>query len=290
MVTITTDAAGRRKGERMRGLRTWLVLAAVALPLAGCGGSGGTVVPPITREGATLRVANNNLQTGADVVQTRGGAGPNTLYVEEGALRFLGTQTAASAGATRVFRSVDGQSVAFLTVPAGFNDIGLLRLEYQQGGVSYVSNGVFGRPTAAADMPTTGSATYVGSEAQATWIDGVGSSGDLGRGAVSLPIVRVNVDFGTRDVDATLDFRPTASAQSSPVDVIELRDMQISGSRFTGGTLTSQKNGAPVAAFSTSAPTSSGIFAGPGAAELGGVFYATFPNDGRLTGRYIAKR
>ena len=273
----------------MRGILMWLAVAAVSLPLAGCGGSGGTSVPPITNAGASVRVAGSDLQSGATVTQLQGGDGPGTIYIEEGALRFLGELTATSS-ATRQFRGRDGQSVALLTVPAGYSDIGLLRLDYQLGGTPFVSEGVFGRFTTAAQMPTAGTATFVGENLDATWIDGNGNSSNLIRGPGSVPIALVVVDFANRDVDASLDFRPTASARFAPVDVIELTDMSIAGNRFSGGTLTSLKRGAVVPEFSTPTPTTSGIFAGPGAAELGGVFYATMPGGQLLTGRYIARQ
>jgi hypothetical protein len=108
---------------------------------------------------------------------------------------------------------------------------------------------------------------------------------------VVLPETVVDVNFGTGNVDATLDFSMTASAAGAPVDVIELRNMQIGGNRFSGGTLTSRKGPNENSDFSApSSLASSGVFAGPGAAELGGVFYATFPDGRLLTGRYIAAR
>lgn len=269
----------------MRGLWTWVASATVVAMLAGCGGGGGgTSVPPITREGVSVLVAGGNLQSGAQVVQIRGGAGPDTLYVEEGAFRFLGTETRESDAVTRVFRSRDGLSVARLATPTDFRDIGLLRLEYRQGGTDYVSNGVLGRFTRVADMPRTGSATFSGGFAEVRWIDGDRSS-DLIGGSTS-----VVADFEQGTVAAALDFDRVAGAQSAPVDLIELGDMQINGNRFSGGTLSGQKNGTPVAGFSTSTLVSSGVFAGPGAAELGGVFYAEFPEDRLLRGRYLARR
>ena len=266
----------------MRGLWSWAAAAAVLAILSGCSGGSGTAVPPITREGVSLRVAEG---TGAEVVTIRGGAGPNTLYIEDGAFRFLGTETRESDSVTRVFRSSDRRSVARLATPVDFKDIGLLGLVYERNGVLYVSQGVFGRFTRVADMPGTGSASFSGREAQASWVD-VGDASDLDGGET---IVEVN--FGTGRVSALLDFTGSAGSQSAPIDMIELNNMRISGNRFAGGSLTSRKGGAKVAAFSDpSALSSSGVFAGPGAAELGGVFQAKFPEDRLLLGRYLAAR
>ena len=267
----------------MRGLWSWAAAAAVLAILSGCSGGSGTAVPPITREGVSLRVADGNLQSDAQVVSIRGGAGQDTLYVEEGAFRVLGSQR--SAGVTREFISRDGQSVAFLTTPPGFSDIGLLRLVYQKDGVTYVSDGVLGQTTRVADMPSAGRAEFSGNEALATWID-IGSASNLNGGETI-----VDVNFGTGRVSALLDFTGSADSQSAPIDVIELNDMRISGNRFAGGTLTSRKGGAKVAAFSDpSNLSSSGVFAGRGAAELGGVFYTKLPQGRLLEGRYLAAR
>ena len=57
---------------------------------------------------------------------TEGDDGLDVIYVDEGAMEFLGTQ-ASSAGGTTEFRASDG-SVALVTALPGFESTRLIRI------------------------------------------------------------------------------------------------------------------------------------------------------------------
>jgi hypothetical protein len=281
--------------------RTGAACAALILPLAACGGgSGGTDTPPVTLKGVSyerfVTLPTLNQTEGSD-----GGDFQNVIFVDEGFAEFLGTR-AGTAGSTTEFRATDG-SVALVTALPGFESTRLIRIIYQQNGVTTaVTEGVIGRFTNEALMATArGSATYRGGAGTAevrVERSGGGQSFDLTGGSTI-----VAVDFGTRRVDATLDFRGTASGSlpTAVVDLIEIDGMTVIGNRFSGGALSSSKGtNPPDPAFSvtSSALQSSGIFAGwndtTGAvaggnrpAEVAGAFVAN-AGVNVLTGRYLA--
>lgn len=269
--------------------------------LAACSSGGGgsaDAKPPTTLRGANYTVPGGDLSE-AQLRRTEGGSGANindVVFVDDGVFEFLGRRTRQLDAITTEFVSDDGTSVAFVTAPPGYEDTRLIRTEFTDGGVSYVSEGVLGRFTSEARMATAlGSATYVGEgTAQVRGDEGFGDRFDLiGGDAV------VTVNFGSRRVDTSLDFRGTAGAVSAPIDVVQLSGQTISGNRFGGGTLVSTKTGqGTVNAFTTSNVTSSGVFAGWNdttgnvrggnrPAEVGGAFVAT-PGVATLTGRYLA--
>jgi hypothetical protein len=282
-------------------IRTGAALAAVILPLAACGGGGGdddggSTRPEIALKGASYATAEFlpalNPTEGGD-----GGRFRSVIFVDDGVAEFLGREQSSSGGTT-VFRADDG-SVAFVTALPGFESAGLIRIEYAQTGL--VTEGVIGRFTTDARMATaSGSAVYQGGPGTAevrVERTGILQSFDLTRGSTT-----VTVDFGTRAVDATLDFRGTPSGSVAQVDRVEIGGMRISGNRFSGGALNAFKGASttPNPTFSVSSGNlaSSGIFAGwndtTGAvaggnlpAEVAGAFVA---NAGStvLKGRYVA--
>lgn len=283
----------------MNRIWTCAACAAVALPLAACGGGGGdsTPRPPITLKGASYAVPDGDL-TEAELRETEGGAGQgigNVVFVDDGVFEFLGEQTGSDPFTTQ-FTADDG-SVAFATAPPGYEDSRLLRIEFSQNGVRYVSEGIVGRFTSEDRMATAaGTATYIGTSTSTVRADSAfGQQFDL-TGGNSI----VEVDFGAGQVDATLDFTGTASAVSAPIDTVLIDGMRIDGNRFSGGALTASKNGTVQPAFSASGSSlsSSGAFAGwndsTGAvqggnrpAEVGGAFVAN-PGVRTLMGRYLA--
>ena len=275
----------------MAGFRTGVACVALSLPLAACGGGGGSGTPPIALKGASY----DRTVFRPELTTTEGGDGPRVIFVDEGARSFLGNQV----GGTNAFQAEDG-SVAFIASPPGYESTRFIRIEYGASRTP-VSEGILGRFTTESLMAgARGTATYVGgtntSEVRVARIGG-GSSFDLSGGST-----RVVANFDAGQVDATLDFRTSASAVSAPVDRVEIRGMSIAGNRFSGGALNSFKgtDPAPVAAFSVSAGNlaSSGVFAGwndaTGAvaggnrpAEVGGAFVAD-AGVNVLTGRYLA--
>jgi hypothetical protein len=271
-------------------------VAALAACSSGGGGSSGDARPPTTLKGAAYVVPGGELSQ-AQLRQTQGGSGANindVVFVDDGVFEFLGRRSRQLDAITTEFVSDDG-AVAFVTAPPGYEDSRLIRTEFADGGVGYVSEGVLGRFTSEARMATAlGSATYIGNgTAQVRGDEGLGDSFDLIGGGT-----RVDVNFGSRTVDTTLDFSATAGAVSAPIDVLRITGQTISGNRFGGGTLASTKGGAAVPAYTTGNVTSSGVFAGWNdatgnvqggnrPAEVGGAFVAT-PGVATVTGRYLA--
>ena len=274
-------------GGVMGRFRTGAACAALLLPLAACGGGGGSATPPITLNGVSYdRPANGD----SALNLTEGGDGPSVIYVDEGTMEFLGRQLAGST----TFRADDG-SVAFVTAPQGYESTRFIRIQYAENGAFVrTTEGVIGRFTSEALMATArGSATYRGVGTADVRVEGAGGF-DLTGGNTT-----VNVNFGTRTVDATLDFVGTPS-DGNAIDQVLISGMRISGNRFSGGSLESRNDGARVGAFSvaSSALQSSGVFAGwndtTGAvaggnrpAEVGGAFVAD-AGVNVLTGRYLA--
>lgn len=262
-----------------------IAASAAAIALAGCGGSSGGGTPPITDRGAAIVVPASDVAR-ANLLEIQGNTtNTNTLYIEEGALRVLLRQTVQLDQFTREFQSSDGSIVARLTIPAGLRDLGSLGIQYTRGGEIFVSESVFGRSTILSQMPSTGVASFRGSPyAELTLVNGSETSAFRGDAIIT-------ADFGAGTVRAVLDFSGDASAFLRPINQVEISDMAIVGNRFSGGALTSRLGTTPVPEFSN--PTdldSSGLFAGPGAAEAGGVFLARFPGDRQLAGRYLAPR
>lgn len=271
---------------------TGLACAALLLPLAACGGGGGSSTPPISLNG----VSYDRFVAQPQLRQTRGGDGGATgdvLYVEDGDVRFLGTRSASSGGTTE-FRATDG-SVALVTALPNFESLRRIRLVTNGGQAA--TEGIIGRFTSDARMAqASGTATYIGSSTAEIRGESVfGSRFELDDGDT-----RVVVDFTGRTVSTTLDFTRTPLPGNTPIDTVRIDGMQISGNRFSGGTLTATKGGTVDPGFTASGSSlnSSGVFAGwndsTGAvrdrnlpAEVGGAFVAT-PGFRTLVGRYMA--
>jgi hypothetical protein len=234
----------------------------------------------------------------AQLRRTEGGSGANindVVYVDDGVFEFLGRRSAQLDAITTEFTDDNG-ATALVTAPPGYEDSRLIRMQFADGGVSYVSEGVLGRFTSEARMAAaTGSATYIGNgTAQVRGDRGFGNTFDLIGGNA-----RVDVNFGSRAVNTTLDFTGTAGSVGAPIDVLQINGQTISGNRFGGGTLVSTKTGTGVVnAYTTSNVSSSGVFAGWNdttgnvrggnlPAEVGGSFVAT-PGVATVTGRYLA--
>lgn len=281
---------------------TGMACAVSVLALTACssGGGGSSSKPPTTLRGATYVLPNGSVAQ-AQLRRTVGGSGANindVVFVDDGVFEFLGKRTAQLDAITTEFTADNGE-VAIVTAPPGYEDTRLVRMQFAQGGVNYVSEGVLGRFTSEARMATltSGTATYIGNGTAQV-------RGDRGFGGGTFDLIggnaRVDVDFGSRTVNTTLDFRNTAASVAAPVDVLQINGQTISGNRFGGGTLVSTKTGVAgvVGAYTTPNISSSGVFAGwndtTGSvrggnrpAEVGGSFVAN-PGVATVSGRYLA--
>jgi len=261
------------------------------LPLAACGGGGGGGTPPISLNG----VSYDRFVAQPQLRQTQGGDGGETsdvLYVEDGAVRFLGKRI-RSDGDTTVFQATDG-SIARVTAFPEFESLRVIVLDTNGGRAR--TEGIIGRFTSDARMAqASGEAIYEGSFTALIRGESVLGTFDLDGGDT-----RVVVDFSGRTVSSTLDFRGLPDAAVAPIDTVRIDGMRISGNRFSGGSLTALKGGAvrPEFTASEAALNSSGVFAGwndtTGAvrdrnlpAEVGGAFVAQTA-EGTLVGRYLA--
>jgi len=153
---------------------------------------------------------------------------------------------------------------------------------YTIGGVASSLIGTVGIETRGADIPTAGTAHYVG-EATANYTPIWGAQQSLSNG-VSV----VDVDFRTGRVDVTMGFATTGS-----IDSIAGTGMQIVGSSFSGGTWRTYKNGVLTNVTGFGSTTSSiGDFYGydaatSGPAEVAGVVLTRGPS-GSVYGMYLA--
>ena len=273
------------------------VLALGACSSSG-GGSGGDSRPPTTLNGATYAIPGGNLSQ-AQLRQTQGGSGANindVVFVDDGVFEFLGRRTAQLDAITTQFTDENG-AIAIVTAPPGYEDSPADPGCSSPTAASPTSRkACLGRFTSEARMGTaTGTATYIGNgTAQVRGDKGLSDTFDLIGGNA-----RVDVNFASRTVSTTLDFRNTAGSVSAPIDVLQINGQTISGNRFGGGTLTSTKTGVGIVnAYTTSNIASSGVFAGWNdatgnvqggnrPAEVGGSFVAT-PGVATVTGRYLA--
>lgn len=132
---------------------------------------------------------------------------------------------------------------------------------YQTGGVDYYVTFVGGIITAAADMPTTGTATYTGEAAASVITATTGTVLTNGTSTVA-------ADFGAGTVDVTLDSftaldSTTGTPTVGPVDTIKMTGMTINGNRFAGGTLATESGGGAVDLTGTNTTTqAAGAFFG----------------------------
>jgi len=110
-----------------------------------------------------------------------------------------------------------------------------LKYNYTIGGVTSTYTGTVGIETRGVDIPTSGTAQYVG-EALADYRPSGGVLQTLSHGTSV-----VDVDFGAGVVDVVMGFSTTA-----PIDTISGMGMRIVGVSFFGGRWVTYKNGAIV--------------------------------------------
>jgi len=148
-----------------------------------------------------------------------------------------------------------------------------------------VSLGVFGVPATQA-LPVNGSAVYTG----------IGQIGEVDRG-FGLPVdqaadSRVEVNFDTGVVNASLQVPENARSLLSSVDRLVARGLTIEGSRFSGTAVRAFLNGARVSETGANSGTgAAGRFYGPsddeGPQEVGGVMHIS-DDDGLIFGLFVA--
>lgn len=157
-----------------------------------------------------------------------------------------------------------------------------IQYSYAVGGVPSLFTGTVGIETRGADIPTRGTAQYVG-EALASYSPIAGGRQSLNNGTSV-----VDVNFRTGRVDVTMGFVTTAD-----IDAIEGTGMQVVGSSFFGGTWRTYKNGALVNVTGLGSSTSSiGDFYGydssiSGPDEIAGVVLMQGAT-GAVYGMYLA--
>lgn len=162
---------------------------------------------------------------------------------------------------------------------------------YFINGITFDSVGVIGVVTGAGGMPTAGTATYRGQSELLAFSTEAGISmkgqstivanfGDAGRVNVTL-----NGFIATDLV--------TGARTTSPVDVVNVNDMVISGNSFSGGTITTIQGNAVVSLTgANTTAAASGAFFGlnstlTGPDEIGGVILVQ-GDDGALLGNFVA--
>lgn len=150
----------------------------------------------------------------------------------------------ASAGNTGL---VAGTAVSPVTDFSGYTYVTPYALDYTIASGHYLSIGVAGMITNAADMPSAGSASYTG-KAYAAY-QGPSTSNEFGNG-----ISTVNVDFasGSANVNLhnfaniTVSSGGSILASAAPFDQIQGSGLVVSGAHITGGTWVTMHNGVPV--------------------------------------------
>lgn len=303
-------------------MRSSLVGLAFLCLLPACGGGGGGGASPTTTTAANLpldpppsatpSITYQALTSTASVtsdlrgkaIRTNGSTGALTVRTTTGTLAHNTGATTVSDGTYTLTDPdgpdgngvvTDGSAVVTQNGTQGFQAsyeyAGPYTQSYTSGGTAYNSSGISGVATLPVDVPTSGGAVYVG-EAEATVI--TASQGiDLKNGTST-----VEVNFGSGRVKATLNgFTATDQATgtpiTAPIDTITADGMAISGNSFTGGAVTTSRNGAAVSVTGAGSQTNAqgnlyGYDTGLSAPdEVGGVVLITGP-DGVVTGTYIA--
>lgn len=188
----------------------------------------------------------------------------------------------------------DGTSTLVSTPAQGFTGnydfVRAYSHSYFVSTVPYVATGIYGVVTSEADMPSTGSAVYKG-EAQASYFNNT-TNFDLSKGASE-----VTANFADGSVDVAMDSftitnRDTKVSSNVGFNGVKINGMKVFGNQFSGGTITTERNGANVEIITgSSQQTAIGRFFGLTTAgipdEVGGIGYLK-GSDGTLTAIFLA--
>lgn len=156
--------------------------------------------------------------------------------------------------------------------------------------VPYIANGIYGVVTADADMPSTGTAVFNG-EAQGSFFNNR-TNFDLNKGKS-----QITADFAKGNVDVemngfTIVNRDTKVSANVGFNSVKITGMRVFGNQFSGGAISTQRNGATVQVINNSTQQNAlGRFFGLTSAgvpdEAGGIGYLK-GSDGTLTTIFLA--
>jgi hypothetical protein len=231
----------------------------------------------------TLLAAPGGFAPGATLTESRAPVGGNYSTVRGGAGSVAGGYHEVAARDARLLMLTDpweGGVYAWLGNPT------VLGLNYQSFGawIDYSATGgrmgVFtaGVPSSAASLPASGTATYRGFAA-GTYVDTrehmvtatATATADFAKASIALSLTDTVMDAGMPNANLDLSGTLTSAAGANA---------------FAGAVAT--KGGAP-----GNAPmggTANALFYGPGAAEVGGVFWVTGPGVASYGGAFGAKQ
>lgn len=276
-------------------MRRNLIVAIAALAGAGACGGGGTATATSTVSSLTGPTTTyQTLSSTAAVTSALAGAAVRSNGTT-GALDVVtltNSSTTHNTGATTINdgtytltdadgfdannQLTDGTSTIapVASVTGNYEYVTAYTQSYSAGGVNYtIPAGVVGIATAAADVSTSGSATYTG-EAAGVVASGT-SSFDLTNGTAT-----VTANFGSGNVNVTttgFTATRTGGAGTVPIDTVSVSNMSISGNTFSGGTVSTLNGGVAVSVTgANTTATASGAFFGYDAGtnfpdEVGGV-------------------
>lgn len=235
------------------------VVCATLFTLTACGGGGGgggdLMITP-TAPNSTVYEKLDQLSQSTATLQAVVTQNATTL-INDAVAYDADTQSVTLRGAT-----VAVGTNSDLTVLNGLDYVG--RVTAAMGQDTYT--GFVGVKTATTDMPSTQTVTLAG-QAQATIkLPATGGNQDLtGTSTVKLTLGDIN------RVDVDMMF-----AGDGTIDKIQYHNATLSGSGFSGGTLTTSKNGTAVAILRDSdRVVGQGQFFGPQAANVAGQVLAT---------------
>ncbi|WP_342078019.1 transferrin-binding protein-like solute binding protein [Yoonia sp. SS1-5] len=266
----------------------WLAPMAM-IGLAACGGGGGgsdntgmpvdQVYVPLADTTATEATDLQFVAITNDGTLARGDAGTldhDANTVTSGTLR-------GAINAARTTVTLDGGGTATLTNPDGTDHLRIFRTA---GTATDDLFGVVGQVTNTGDLPTTGNPVYRGS-VSLTVADGAelyNLDGDV-RITADFENSRIRSDFDSFDGTRT-DGGTTTSVTDA--GTITITNGVLSGTRFTGGSVTTTGEAFELDGGGSTGGTS-GQFFGPEGAEIGGVVRVTESGGGRsIFGVYSA--
>ncbi|MEO1423231.1 MAG: transferrin-binding protein-like solute binding protein [Pseudomonadota bacterium] len=264
-------------------IRIASALLVSSLTVAACGGGGGGAESPATATsnsgGSSTPITATQIAlfdqtatektriTAHQIDSTAGTVSQSTGTLDHGINQFsLGGWTgtldkttgavALSGGGTATVEKGTTKHVAFYTAEAsGENPV----------------FGVVGQATNAADLPTTGSASYAG-QSQVTIVDSVATFDLTGTSRVDVDFSRGNASVTMTDLDGTRTTGISSPAMLTDVATVTITDMNVTGGTFSGGT-TAVSSPYVLGNLTPSAVTqTSGGLYGPTANEVGGVF------------------